>query len=178
MIVYKCCITGDELFSDAFKLVYDAEGCNDCMVAFTAKLKSEKAGEIDDSLIGGNKSAEGEDDEGVEAAGAVSALDVVHANHLKEIPFENKKDLMAWFKDYLKGIKSRLPADADECKARQKQIQAAFSFLCDKLKSNDLSCFQGEKQQYDGTILFAVWNDDGVSATCYAFIDSLEEEKC
>jgi len=178
MIIFKCSVTGDELFSDAFKLTYDAPGCHECMVAFNSKLTSEKSGDVDDSLIGGNKSAEGEDDEGVEASNAVSALDVVHAHILKEITFNTKQELKDWFKDYLKGIKKKLPEDPDKCKARQKQIVTAFNWLCEKLKSDELTCFQGESQQYESTILFAVWNEDGMSATCYAFIDSLDEEKC
>jgi len=182
MIVYKCCVNGDELFSDAFDLSTTAEGCNGCMVAFDSKLKSEKAGDIDESAIGGNKSAEGGDeDEGVEASTAVSKLDVAHANELVDAShlFGKAADLKGWFKDYLKNPKFKAKLahlDDAEKKARQGKIVAAFKFICDKF--DDLTVFQGTSQQYEGTMLFAIWNPDGVSAKCYAFQDSLDEEKC
>merc|ERR1712223_2180995 len=69
MIIYKCAISGDELFTDAKKIEED-----DHFYKVRGKNISRKD-TIDDSLIGGNASAE-EAAEGAEDA-AVSGIDLV-----------------------------------------------------------------------------------------------------
>jgi hypothetical protein len=59
-----------------------------------------KRGEsIDDSLIGGNASAEGAgEDEGVSESTVQSGVDVVLNNRLVETGFKNKKDYQTYIK--------------------------------------------------------------------------------
>uniref|UniRef100_A0A493U014 Tumor protein, translationally-controlled 1 n=1 Tax=Anas platyrhynchos platyrhynchos TaxID=8840 RepID=A0A493U014_ANAPP len=63
-------------------------------------------GQIDDSLIGGNASAEGPEGEGTEAT-VITGVDIVINHHLQETSF-TKESYKKYIKDYMKAIKARL----------------------------------------------------------------------
>lgn len=95
MRIYKCIFTGDEMFSDSFKMklvdevVYEVFG----------KLVQRKEGGL--ILDGANPSAE-EADEGTEDA-VESGVDVVLNSRLVEtFAFGDKKSFTAYLKDYMK----------------------------------------------------------------------------
>ena len=77
------CLTDDEMFTDSFKVIK-----KDGIIEIEAKMVSEKS-DIDDSLIGGNASAE-EATEGAES-NEVKGFDVVIQNRLVEMPAFDKK---------------------------------------------------------------------------------------
>ena len=77
------CLTDDEMFTDSFKIIK-----KDGIIEIEAKMVSEKS-DIDDSLIGGNASAE-ETTEGAES-NEVKGFDVVIQNRLVEMPAFDKK---------------------------------------------------------------------------------------
>lgn len=56
--------------------------------------------DIDDSLIGGNASAEVQD-EGTESS-SVSGVDIVLNHKLQEMPAMDKKAYLSYIKDYMK----------------------------------------------------------------------------
>merc|ERR1711963_546602 len=111
MIIYKCKISGDELFTDAKKIKQDenfyiVEGKN-----------VTRSGGIDESKLGANASAEGADaDEGAEDA-AQQGIDLVIDNYYQETAFGKKKEYIADLQDKLK------PDNEAEFKA---SITAAF----------------------------------------------------
>ena len=76
-------LTDDEMFTDSFKIIK-----KDGIIEIEAKMVSEKS-DIDDSLIGGNASAE-EATEGAES-NEVKGFDVVIQNRLVEMPAFDKK---------------------------------------------------------------------------------------
>ena len=86
---FSCCymnylrLTDDEMFTDSFKVIK-----KDGIIEIEAKMVSEKS-DIDDSLIGGNASAE-EATEGAES-NEVKGFDVVIQNRLVEMPAFDKK---------------------------------------------------------------------------------------
>ncbi|KAF6040438.1 TPT1 [Bugula neritina] len=84
MIIYKDIISGDELFTDAFKFKVE----NGIIEMDTRKI-SKKADDIDDSLIGGNASAE-EAAEETESA-TETGYEIVLANKLQQMPPFDKK---------------------------------------------------------------------------------------
>lgn len=61
---------------------------------------SRNVGDIDDSLIGGNASAEVQD-EGTESS-SESGVDIVLNHKLQEQPTMDKKQYLAYIKDYMK----------------------------------------------------------------------------
>ncbi|XP_009705478.1 PREDICTED: translationally-controlled tumor protein homolog [Cariama cristata] len=63
-------------------------------------------GQIDDSLIGGNASAEGPEGDGTEAT-VITGVDIVINHHLQETSF-TKESYKKYIKDYMKAIKARL----------------------------------------------------------------------
>ena len=80
---YLLRLTDDEMFTDSFKVIK-----KDGIIEIEAKMVSEKS-DIDDSLIGGNASAE-EATEGAES-NEVKGFDVVIQNRLVEMPAFDKK---------------------------------------------------------------------------------------
>uniref|UniRef100_A0A2I3NEP1 Translationally-controlled tumor protein n=1 Tax=Papio anubis TaxID=9555 RepID=A0A2I3NEP1_PAPAN len=64
MIIYRDLISHDEMFSDIYKIREIADGL--CLEV-ERKMVSRTEGNIDDSLIGGNASAEGPEGEGTES---------------------------------------------------------------------------------------------------------------
>ncbi|KAL9965792.1 hypothetical protein ACROYT_G029639 [Oculina patagonica] len=116
MIVFKDFISGDELFSDSYKMKVTDEGI---FYEVEGKLTTEKGG-IDESLIGGNKSAEAaEEDEGVEDKG-VSGVNIVISNRLVEQTGVDKKSYQKYIKKYIAALVKRIeeerPGDVDKFK--------------------------------------------------------------
>ena len=62
-------------------------------------------GNIDDSLIGGNASAEGPEGEGTEST-VITGVDIVMNHHLQETSF-TKEAYKKYINDYMKSIKGK-----------------------------------------------------------------------
>ncbi|KAJ6661763.1 hypothetical protein lerEdw1_013285 [Lerista edwardsae] len=99
MIIYRDCISQDEMFSDIYKI---KEVANGLCLEVEGKMVSRKEGEIDDALIGGNASAEGPEGEGAEAT-VVTGVDIVMNHHLQETSF-TKDSYKKYIKDYMKAF--------------------------------------------------------------------------
>jgi len=63
---------------------------------------TESSGGIDDSLIGGNKSAEDDCGADVDDSNSTSGCNIVIAHKLQEAPPFDKKSLMGYMKTYSK----------------------------------------------------------------------------
>ena len=68
-------------------------------------MVSRTEGNIDDSLIGGNASAEGPEGEGTEST-VITGVDIVMNHHLQETSF-TKEAYKKAIKDYMKSIKGK-----------------------------------------------------------------------
>lgn len=161
------------MFSDTypFTLVEDEQ-----VYRIAGKMTTETQGEIDDSLIGGNKSAEGADeDEGAESS-KVSGVDVVLANRLVETGFGKKKDYQAYIKDYMGKIVEKMKADGESDEAVKKFKSGASSFV--KKVLDDFKEFQyytGESMNSEGSLAYVRWEDE--KPYVYFIKAALDEEK-
>ena len=99
MIIYKDLISGDELFTDTHKM----ETFKDCFYKVATKTTTETSCRIDESLIGGNKSAEDTVDDTEEAVSDTQIDLVFECKISKIILFGSKKDFLAYIKPYACG---------------------------------------------------------------------------
>lgn len=170
MIIYKDILTGDEMFSDIYKIKE-----TDMMYEVEGKMVTRGGDEIDDSLIGGNASAEG-GDEGTESS-SVSGIDIVLNHKLTEMPGMDKKTFLSYAKDYMKAVKSKLEEDnPGRVEEFMKGAPAEVKKLVGTLK--DLQFFCGESQNPDGCMGFLNFREDGITPFMLFFKDGLEKEKC
>jgi len=145
MIIYKCLVTGDELFTDAKKIVeddffYKVEGKN-----------TSRSNAFDDSLIGANASAE-EAAEGTDD-GATSGIDIIMDNRYNNTGFGSKKEYQAYFKGYAKALLEKAaPADV---KAFQTNLMEAFKTASGWFK--DLDFYTTESMDENGLIILNKW---------------------
>ncbi|XDB49505.1 hypothetical protein AB1E18_003076 [Capra hircus] len=109
MIIYRDLISHDEMFSDISKIWEVADGL--CLEV-EGKMVSRTEGNIDDSLIGGNASAEGPEGEGTEST-VITGVDIVMNHHLQETSF-TKEAYKKYIKDYMKSIKGKLEEQRPE----------------------------------------------------------------
>jgi hypothetical protein len=169
MRIYKDFITGDEMFSDTYKIklvdhvLYEVYG----------KFMTRKGGDI--QLDGANPSAEeaSEDtDETVE-----SGVDIVLNHRLVETSFD-KKGYMAYLKDYMKKVVERLQEkEPDQVDVFKTNMNKVMKELLGRFK--DMQFFTGESMEPDGMVALLEYKDvDGENIpVLYAFKHGLEEEK-
>merc|ERR1719233_2591845 len=165
MIIFKDVISGDELFSDTFKykvfenVLYRVEG----------KMTTERT-DIDDSMFGGNASAE----DGGEAyeSEAVSGINIVLAHKLVETNF-GKKDYQKYLKGYMKGLKGKLEELLEEAKENKTKPQRSEEDIAAFIKNtptvvkdfilknfDDFQFFLGEKMDCDGMVVLCRWEEE------------------
>jgi len=132
-------------------------------------------GGIDDALIGGNASAEGDDaDAGADDA-AVTGVNVIMNARLSETQF-GKKDFTVYMKGYMKKVLAHLTENnPDRCDAFKKGAQAALKEILGSFK--DWQFFTGENMDPDGAVALMNYKEDGVTPYFWFFKDGLEEEK-
>lgn len=174
MIIYKDALSGDELFSDAYKITESSCGT---YYIFHGKWTTVKTDDIDDSLIGGNASAE----EQQEQMDENSKSDFDFAMACKLQCSERYKDNKSGFKGYLKAyfkkvvdhLQKTKPDQVEQCK------KDAMAFCKKMLDSFDnLSIYFGEHDdENEYCALIVEWNEDGESGKVYAFKAAIIEEK-
>merc|ERR1712053_66022 len=135
-------------------------------------------GEI--QLEGSNASAEGADaDEGADAAGSVSGIDIVLNHRLTETGFGSKKDYMVYLKDYMKKVVKYLEENnrAGEVDTFKKNINGVMKGLLGKF--SDLQFYQGESMNPAAMVALIDYREiDGEERPVIMFFKhGLEEEK-
>lgn len=175
MLVFKDVVSGDEICSDAYKMDLKDEA----FYYVPAELKQYKDGDIDDALIGGNKSAEAPEEEAVVDTDAKFELDVVHDFRLVEVNFSSKKDYLTNnVKPFIKAVKKHLIDSGKLEEANTKEWETNFQTMLKKhILDNfkDLQFFVGESMQPDGLIVAVNYVDD--KPVCIMMKDGLKEEK-
>jgi len=176
MLVFKDIVSGDEMCSDAYKMeLKDGE-----FFYVAAELRQYKDGEIDDSLLGGNKSAE-EPSEDVVDPDVKFLIDVIHDFRLVEVQFSDKKDYMkSNLKPFIASLKKHLIAkgELEDDPAKLKEWEAAFGKVVKKHildNFNDLQFFVGESMDPSGHIVAVNYVDD--KPVVVMFKSGLKEEK-
>ncbi|KAI6078450.1 hypothetical protein LUU34_00035300 [Aix galericulata] len=172
MIIYRDCISQDEMFSDIYKI---REVANGLCLEVEGKMVTRTEGQIDDSLIGGNASAEGPEGEGTEAT-VITGVDIVINHHLQETSF-TKESYKKYIKDYMKAIKARLEEHKPE---RVKPFMTGAAEQIKHILANfkNYQFFVGENMNPDGMVALLDFREDGVTPYMIFFKDGLEIEKC
>ncbi|ELK10046.1 Translationally-controlled tumor protein [Pteropus alecto] len=160
------------MFSDIYKIREIADGL--CLEV-EGKMVSRTEGNIDDSLIGGNASAEGPDGEGTEST-VITGVDIVMNHHLQETSF-TKEAYKKYIKDYMKSIKGKLEEQRPE---RVKPFMTGAAEQIKHILANfkNYQFFIGENMNPDGMVALLDYREDGVTPYMIFFKDGLEMEKC
>jgi len=170
MLIYKDIISGDEVLSDTFKIVEDFDGAILKVDAKFVAVKSEN-----DFNIGGNPSADNQEEGDGLDTNVRQVIDIVDNSRLVEVSFD-KKTYMGSIKEYMKQITNNLteknPGRVDGFK------KAAQEFVKQVIGSfDDYVFYTGEAQNLEGMIILAKYDDTGVKPTFYFWKDGLKEEK-
>ncbi|CAK6443240.1 unnamed protein product [Pipistrellus nathusii] len=139
------------------------------------KTVSRTEGNIDDSLLGGNPSAEGPEGEGTDST-VISGVDIVMNHHLQETSFTQeayKKSI----KDYMKSIKGKLEEQ------RPERVKPFMTGAAEQIKhilanSKSYQFFIGENMNPDGVVALLGDHEDAVTPFMIFFKGGSEMEKC
>ncbi|GLH03333.1 hypothetical protein R5R35_002910 [Gryllus longicercus] len=171
MRIYKDIFTGDEMFSDSYKMKL----IDDVMYEIYGKLVTRKQGDV--VLEGSNPSQE-EADEGTDE-GVESGVDVVLNHRLCETyAFGDKKGYTAYLKDYMKKLVQRLEEKApDQVSVFKNNTNKVMKDILSRF--SDLQFFTGESMDIDGMVALLEYREiDGDSVPVLMFFKhGLEEEK-
>ncbi|KAL7294625.1 hypothetical protein TKK_0011929 [Trichogramma kaykai] len=171
MRIYKDIFTGDEMFSDTYKIKL----VDDVIYEVYGKLIQRKNGEIE--IAGFNPSAE-EADEGTEEA-VESGVDVVLNHRLQEsFAFHDKKSYTLYLKDFMKKLVAKLEENSpEEVEVFKKNMNKVMKEILGRFK--ELQFFTGESMDIDGHVALMEYREiDGQSVPVLMFFKhGLEEEK-
>jgi len=171
MRIYKDIITGDEMFSDSYKMKL----VDDVIYEVYGKVVSRSQGEI--LLAGSNPSAE-EADEGTDAT-VVSGIDVVLNHRLQEtFAFNDKKSFTQYLKDYMKKLITKLEEKSpDQVEVFKQNMNKQMKEILGRFK--ELQFFTGESMDCDGMVAMCEYRDidGGQHPVLMFFKHGLEEEK-
>lgn len=170
MRIYKCIFTGDEMFSDSYKMRL----VDDVIYEVYGKLVSRAQNDI--QLDGANPSAE-EADEGTDA-NVESGVDIVLNSRLCETGFSDKKSFTVYLKEYMKKVVAKLeetnPGEVEKFKTNMsKQMKEILG------RFKELQFFTGESMDCDGMVALCEYRDvDGEQRPIFMFFKhGLIEEK-
>uniref|UniRef100_A0A8C0WKG4 Translationally-controlled tumor protein n=1 Tax=Castor canadensis TaxID=51338 RepID=A0A8C0WKG4_CASCN len=149
MIIYR------DLREIADRLCLEVEG----------RMVSRTEGNIDDSLIGGNASAEGPEGEGTKSR-VITGVDN-----------KNEKKKKKYIKDYMKSLKGKLEEQRPE-RVKPFMTGAAEQIKHTLANFNSYQFFIGENMNPDGMVVLLDYREDGVTPYMIFFKDGLEMEKC
>uniref|UniRef100_A0A3B5AA11 Translationally-controlled tumor protein homolog n=1 Tax=Stegastes partitus TaxID=144197 RepID=A0A3B5AA11_9TELE len=195
MIIYKCKITNDEMFSDIYKIT---ESANGFFIEVEGKSVTRTEGEIDDSLIGGNASAE--EAQECNDTNSVSGVDIVLNHNLQETCFD-KKGFQGYLKGYMKAIKTSLQeSEPDRVESFMTEAQLGAKTILANFKNYQITAhddkvicfhqqpvlgrvtgtlfFTGSSMNPDGAVGLLDFREDGITPYMLFIKDGLEIEKC
>ena len=171
MRIYKDIITGDEMFSDTYKVKL----VDEVIYEVTGRLVTRQQDDI--QIEGFNPSAE-EADEGTDS-NVESGVDVVLNHRLVETyAFGDKKSYTLYLKDYMKKLVAKLEETApDQVDVFKTNMNKVMKDILGRFK--ELQFFTGESMDCDGMVAMCEYRDiDGVQVPILMFFKhGLLEEK-
>ncbi|TEA26441.1 hypothetical protein DBR06_SOUSAS11310021, partial [Sousa chinensis] len=170
--IYWDLINHAEVFSNIYKIRQVTKGL--CLEV-EGKMVSRTECNIDDSLTGGNASAEGPEEEGTEST-EITDVDIVMNYHLQETSY-TKEAYKKYIKDYMKSIKGKLEEQ------RPERVKCFMTGAAEQIKHilanfNNCQPLIGENMNPDGMVVLLDYREDGVSPYMIFFKGGLEMEKC
>ncbi|CAH1781536.1 unnamed protein product [Owenia fusiformis] len=181
MIIFKDILTGCELATDASNPVL----VDDLVYEFKAKYVT-RSDTVDDSMIGGNKSAEDGADEDADGSVSKSGYDVAIDNMLEEYPITDKKVYGSEVKKYMKRLQAKLSeTNPERCKIFEEKIKPYMSNLLKRFKKLQFyvhsDAIPKSDDGFPGMIVILEFreNEQGEETYVFQFFkDGLLEEKC
>ncbi|XP_023179693.2 translationally-controlled tumor protein homolog [Drosophila hydei] len=171
MKVYKDIFTGDEMFTDTYKMNL----VDDVIYEVYGKLVVRNQDNI--VLAGANPSAE-EADEGADV-GVESGVDVILNHRLQEsFAFADKKSFTLYLKDYMKKVLENLQQNAPgQVDVLKTNMNKAMKDILGRFK--ELQFFTGESMDIDGMVAMCEYRQlNGESVPVFMFFKhGLQEEK-
>ncbi|XP_076763193.1 translationally controlled tumor protein [Xylocopa sonorina] len=171
MKIYKDIFTGDEMFSDTYKIKL----VDDVLYEVYGKVITRKSGDID--IAGFNPSSE-EADEGTDET-VESGVDIVMNHRLQEtFAFTDKKSYTLYLKDYMKKLVAKLEENSpDQVEIFKSKTNKVMKDILGRFK--DLQFFTGESMDIDGIVALMEYREiDGESVpVLMLFKHGLEEQK-
>ncbi|XP_059537015.1 translationally-controlled tumor protein-like [Myotis daubentonii] len=155
MILYWDHINHEEMFSDIYKIWEIPDGL--CLQV-EGKMVRRTEGNIDDSLIGGNVSAEGLEREGTEST-VIPGVDIVMNHHMQETSF-TKEAYKKYIKDDMKSFQGK-PEEQ-----RPERVKPFMTGAAEQIK-HTLANFKnyqfvvGENVNPDGVTALLGYHEDG-----------------
>jgi len=186
MIIFKDRCTGKEMFSDSIKGFKEVE--DGFMYEIEVKMIMKTDQQIDESVFGGNKSAEGGDeDEGVDAPGCQQVLDIIDGYRLECMDdfIDTTKKLQTYLKKYLgTAVKYLEEHDTpkEEVDSLKETLKKNIKKFTDVFANSDGNCsvYIGEGACYDDyncAPSLLAWDEDGKGGKMYFMKCLCEEEK-
>jgi len=175
MIIYKDKVSGDELFSDTYKVEVVH---NNVFYRVEGKLVTE-SDQVDDSMFGGNASAEGGGED--YATESKSGPNICLAHKMEKTEFGDKKQYLSYLKGFMKKVKAILEKDdPDRLATFEEDVKAVVSsFVVKNFKKFDF--YIGESNDPDGMIGLCNWEvPEGKEEdipVLYFFKDAVDAEK-
>ncbi|XP_066586181.1 translationally-controlled tumor protein homolog [Prorops nasuta] len=173
MKIFKDIFTGDEMFSDTYRMKL----VDDVVYEVYGKLTTRKSGG-DIEIAGFNPSAE-DADEGTDEA-VESGVDVVLNHRLQEtFAFADKKSYTLYLKDYMKKLVAKLEENSpDQVEVFKTNMNKVMKDILGRFK--ELQFFTGESMDIDGLVALMEYREiNGESVPVLMFFKhGLEEEKC
>ncbi|XP_017759238.1 PREDICTED: translationally-controlled tumor protein homolog [Eufriesea mexicana] len=171
MKIYKDIFTGDEMFSDTYKIKL----IDNVLYEVYGKMITRKSGDID--IAGFNPSAD-DVEEGTEES-VESGVDVVMNHRLQEtFAFTDKKSYTVYLKDYMKKLVAKLEEQSpDQVDIFKTNTNKVMKDILSRFK--DLQFFTGESMDIDGIVALMEYREiDGESVpVLMLFKHGLEEQK-
>merc|ERR1712072_18854 len=181
-LLYKDIFTEFDVCTDVYKI----ELVDDLYYKVFGKYIIEDSS-VDDSVFGGNKSAEAEDEEGGEEDNKVTVPDIVTGNKLQQVPtIVSKNDFKEYIKKYVgKLIKKVGETDADRASFLKANLNEKFVMpLLKDFKNTRFYASDGDEYDLEGGLIYITQEvpdgEETVGTKCTAMIlkDALFEEKC
>jgi len=177
MLIYKDIFSGDELFSDTYKITL----VKGCVYEVVGKWETRKGDDV--QLEGANASAE-EAAEGTEET-STTGIDIVLNHRLTETAFGKKGEYATFLKGYMKNVVKKLEENGkgDQVDSFKQNIQPYISELLKEFAFKDLMFFMGESMDPDAMTVIGVEKEVEIAGTkeerpvLIFFKHGLDEEK-
>ncbi|CAF1519723.1 unnamed protein product, partial [Didymodactylos carnosus] len=131
--------------------------------------------DIADSLIGGNKATEAEEEDAGVDASHVSGINVVLNHKLVETSFQ-KETFKEWIREYSKKLKEHLQENSPN---RVQPFKAGMTKVAQEIltKFAEYRFYLGESMNTDGMVILQYYKVDGLTPYFLYFKDGLNEIK-